>query len=96
MRRSAKIPKPSPPSSRYRRICAWCQADLGSLWAGSPAHSYGICPQCMQRYFPDLFATDPPIESARPVLDTSTTQNAEVEDADTASGQHSRVASSDS
>jgi hypothetical protein len=96
MRRRAKIPKPSPSSSRYRRICAWCQADLGSLWDGSPAHSYGICPLCMQRYFPDLFELERPTESARPVPDTSNVQNAEVEDADTASDQHSRGASSDS
>jgi hypothetical protein len=50
----------------------------------------------MQRYFPDLFTTERSTESARPVLDTSNTQNVEVENADTASGQHSRVASSDS
>jgi hypothetical protein len=94
MRRSAKIPKPSPPSPPYRRICAWCQADLGSLWVGSTAHSYGICLPCIQRYFPDLYESDGPVESARTVPDTPDAQNAEVEDADTASAKRSRTVAS--
>jgi hypothetical protein len=52
------IPKSSPPSSPFRRICAWCHTDLGPLWPGSRAHSYGICPACLRRYFPDLYETD--------------------------------------
>lgn len=91
MRRSAKIANPSPHSSPFRRICAWCQADLGPLWADSQAHSYGICPTCKQRYFPDLYEADEPVESARTVPDTPDRQHAEHEDADTTSDQRSRV-----
>jgi hypothetical protein len=88
MRRSAKIPKPSPPSSPYRRICAWCHADLGSLWPGSQAHSYGICSPCTHRYFPDLYEAD---GQAEPSLAVPATPDAPHEDTDTASGEHRHV-----
>jgi hypothetical protein len=94
MRRSAKIPKPSPPSSPFRRICAWCHADLGSLWAGSTAHSYGICSPCRQRYFPNLYESERPAEPIRTVPDTPDIQEAEYDNADAVSGERSRVAPS--
>lgn len=58
MPESATMPKSLSPSSPFRRICAWCNTDLGSLWTGSVAHSYGICSPCIQRYFPELYQTD--------------------------------------
>jgi hypothetical protein len=94
MRRSAKLSKPSPPSSPHRRICAWCHIDLGPLWAGSTAHSYGICPSCIQRYFPDLYEADRPADVARTVPDTHDAQDVVHEDADAVSGERSRVVSS--
>jgi hypothetical protein len=94
MRRSAKIRKPSPPSSPYRRICAWCHADLGPLWPGSTAHSYGICRPCMQRNFPDLYTSDQLAEASGTTPDTPNAQDAEHEDTDTSSGEHSRMAPS--
>jgi hypothetical protein len=57
MPRSAN-PTPSAAPTAYRRLCAWCRTDLGPLWPGSQANSYGICIACTQRYFPDLYDSD--------------------------------------
>ena len=46
--------------TRHRRICSWCHADLGPLWPDSQAPSYGICPRCVRRYFPDLYEPEEP------------------------------------
>jgi hypothetical protein len=58
MRRPAPAPKTPVAPTLFRRICAWCHADLGALWPDSQTNSYGICPACSQRYFPDLYEPD--------------------------------------
>jgi hypothetical protein len=58
MRRPAPPPKTPAAPTLFRRICAWCHADLGSIWPDSQTNSYGICPVCIQRYFPDLYEPD--------------------------------------
>ena len=46
-----------PQTHLYRRICAWCSTDLGALTYHSDYHSYGICVDCVQQFYPDLCIT---------------------------------------
>jgi hypothetical protein len=69
--RSWKQPNRSAP---HRRLCAWCHADMGALWPDSQAPSFGICRDCVQRYFPDLVEpthSEPQPPPANPARQTS-------------------------
>jgi hypothetical protein len=37
---------------KLHRVCAWCKKDEGSKQY-TPTH--GICPECMSKYFPEVF-----------------------------------------
>jgi hypothetical protein len=68
-------PGPSPQPPVYRRICAWCRADMGPMWPGSRANSYGICPACIQCYFPDLYESGADEPAAPPEVQQRTAES---------------------
>lgn len=46
---SAKYYSPAPEIHLMKRVCAWCQADLGAVECEAEQGgkvSHGICPQC--------------------------------------------------
>ncbi|MBA7709485.1 hypothetical protein ES703_118403 [subsurface metagenome] len=39
-----------------RKVCAWCQADMGEIEGkGETGTTHGICQACQLKYFPELY-----------------------------------------
>ena len=45
-----------PCAGLMRKVCAWCQADMGEIEGkGETGTTHGICPACQVKYFPELY-----------------------------------------